>query len=70
MRLYIKSRYKGRGLIGVEEWYAAELRAIDFYVKNSEEELLKIVARSEKLEKDETESKKGYNKRIEQEKIH
>ena len=53
----------------MEEWYAAELRTIDFYVKNSEEELLKVVARSEKLEKDEIESKKGYNKRIEQEKI-
>ena len=41
-----------RGLINVEEWYAIELRTIDFYVENSEEELLKVVARSEKLEKD------------------
>ena len=66
MRIYIKRRYGGRGLISVEECCAAELRSIDFYLVNSEEELLK---RLEKLEKDKIEGKKDYNNRIEQEKM-
>ena len=45
MRIYIKRRYRGRGLIRVEECCAAELRSIDFYLVNSEGELLKVVAR-------------------------
>ena len=48
MRIYIKRMYEGRGLISVEECCAAELRSIDFYLVNSEEELLKVVARLEK----------------------
>ena len=48
---------------------AAELRSIDFYLMNSEEELLKVVGRLEKLEKDKIEGKNDYNNRIEQEKI-
>ena len=58
MRIYIKGRYGGRGLISVEECCASELRSIDFYLVNSEKELLKVVARVEKLEKDKTEGKK------------
>ena len=58
MKIYIKHRYGGRGLISVEECCAEELRSIDFYLANSEEELLKIVARLEKLRKDKIESKK------------
>ena len=46
-RVFIKRRYGGRRLISVEECYAAELRSIDFYLVNSEEELLKVVARLE-----------------------
>ena len=69
MRIYIKRRYGGRGLISVEEFYAAEFRSMDFYLANSEEELLKVVTRLEKLEKDKTESKIDYNNRIEQKKI-
>ena len=69
MRIYIKRMYKGRGLISVEKWCAAELRSIDFYLDNSEEELLKVVARSEKLEKEEIESKKDYNNRIQKKKL-
>ena len=69
MRIYIKSRYGGRRLICVEECCAAELRRIDFYLANSGEELLKVVARLEKLGKDKIESKKDYNNRIGQEKI-
>ena len=49
----------------------AELRSIDFYLVNSEEKLLKVVARLEKLEKDEimTTGKSDYNNRLEQEKM-
>ena len=68
MRIYIKRRYGGRGLISVDECCAAELRSIDFYPANSEEELLKVVARLEKLGKAKTESKKDYNNRKEKEK--
>ena len=45
MRIYIKRRYGGRGLISVEECCAAELRSIDYYLANSEEELLKVVTK-------------------------
>ena len=48
----------------MDEWCAAELRSIDFYLANSEEKLLKVVARLEKLGKDKIESKKDYNNRI------
>ena len=43
--------YGGQGLISVEEYFAAELRSIDSCRANSEEELLKFVAKLEKLEK-------------------
>ena len=49
----------------MEEFCAAELRSIDFYLANSEEELLKVVARLAKLEKDKIRGKKDYNNRIE-----
>ena len=54
MRIYIKRRYGGRGLISVEEC-AAELKSIDFYLAKSEQELLKVVARLEKLGKEKIE---------------
>ena len=42
-----------------EVWsVCSELRNIDFYLVNSEEELLKVVARLEKLEKDKIEGTK------------
>ena len=66
VRIYIKFRYGGWGLISGEECCAAELRRIDFYLGNSEEELLKVVARLEKLGKDKLESKKDYSNRIKQ----
>ena len=69
MRIYIKRRYGGRGLISLEECCAAELRSIDFYLPNSEEQLLKVVARLEKLGKDKIESKKDYKNRTEPEKM-
>ena len=43
--IYIRRRSRGRGLISVKECCAAELRSTDFYLANSEEELLKVVAR-------------------------
>ena len=66
MTIYIKRRYGGRGLISVEEYCAAELRSIDFYLVNNVEELLKVVVKLEKLEKNKIEGKKDYNNRIEQ----
>ena len=69
MRIYIKRRYGGRGLISVEECCSAELRSIYFYLVNSEEELLKLVARLEKLDKGKIDGKKDYNNRIEQERM-
>ena len=69
MRIYIKRRCVGRGLINVEEFCAAELRNIDFYLANCDEGLLKVVTRLEKIEKDKIESKNQYNSRIEREKI-
>ena len=65
MVIYIKHRC----LISVEECCETELRSIDFYFVNSEEGLLKVVTRLEKVGKDKTESKNDYNGRIEQEKI-
>ena len=53
----------------MEECCAAELRSIDFYLVNSEEELLKLVARLEKLDKGKIDGKKDYNNRIEQERM-
>ena len=58
MTTHIKCRYGGRGLISVEECCATELRSIDFHPVNREEELLKVVARLEKLKKDKIEGKK------------
>ena len=46
-----------------------KIRSIDFFLVNSKEELLKVVARLEKLEKDKIEGKKDYNNIIEQEKM-
>ena len=58
MRIYIKRRYGGRGLISVEECCAAELRIIDFYLVNGDEELLKVVARLKKFDKNKIKGKK------------
>ena len=48
----------------MEECCAAEAIRIGFYLEDSEEELLKVVARLEKLEKNKIVSKKDYNSRI------
>ena len=64
MRVCIKRNYGGRDLVSVEKFCAADSRSIDFYLANSEEELLKVMARLEKLAKDKVEDKKDYNNRI------
>ena len=69
MKIYIKQKYGGQGLINMEECSATELRRIDHYLANSDEMLLKVVARLEKLDKDKIESNTEYNKRIERDKI-
>ena len=68
MRIYIECRYGGRGLFSVEELCAAELRSIDFYLVNSEKELLELVERLENLGKDKIKGKRDYSNTIEQEK--
>ena len=67
--LYIKQKYGGQGLINMEECSVTELRRIDHYLANSDEMLLKVVARLEKLDKDKIESNTEYNKRIQRDKI-
>ena len=47
----------------------SRIKKYRFLFDNSEEELLKVVARSEKLEKEEIESKKDYNNRIQKKKL-
>ena len=69
MRICVKRNYGGRDLVSVEEFCAAESRSIDFYLVNIEEELLKVMARLEKLAKDKIEDKKDYNNRIQQDKM-
>ena len=68
MRIYIKQKYGGQGLINMEECCLAESWSIDHYLANSDEVLLKVVASLEKLHKDKIESNSQYNRRIEQEK--
>ena len=53
----------------MEQYFAAKLRSRDFYLENSEKELLKVVERLEKIIKYKIKSKKDYNNRIQQEKI-
>ena len=69
MRIYIKRRCGGRGLVSVQECCAAELRSIDFYLPNSEEELLKVVKRLGKLGKNKIGSKNNCKSKIDREKI-
>ena len=66
MRIYIKHRYGGRSLISVEECCVAELRTIDFYLVNSEEELLEGQKNQKNIK---LKVKKNYNSRTEQEKM-
>ena len=64
LRVYMRRKEGGRGLISVEECWANELRSLHHYLANSEEMLLKSVATEEELDKDQIESKEEYNKRL------
>ena len=70
MRICIKRWYGGRGLFSVEKLCAAELRSTDFYLVNSEKELLELLERLENLEKHKIEGKRDYSNTIEQEKMY
>ena len=50
-RIYIKCRYGGRGLISVEEYCAAELRSIYFYLVNSEKRITESCGKVRKIRK-------------------
>ena len=69
LRVYMKRKNGGRGLIGVEDCVGGELRNVHHYIKNSHEELLKLVAKEEGLEDKILEDKLQYKKRIETEKL-
>lgn len=69
LRVYMKRKNGGRGLIGVEDCVGGELRNVHHYLKNSHEELLKIVAKAEGLENNILEEKVQYKQRIEAEKV-
>ena len=49
MTIYIKGQYGRCGLISPEKCRAEESRNIDHYLANSDEMLLKVVARKEKI---------------------
>ena len=67
-RLYMKRCNGGRGLIGIEECVAGELRTLHYYLVNSSETLLQSVAQEEGVDKERVEEKETYKKRVEQEK--
>ena len=69
LRLYINRKKCGRGLISIEECVRAELRNVHYYVDNSEESLLAVVAKEKKLNKEMIEEKREYKERIEKEKV-
>ena len=68
LRIYIKRKHGGRGLIGVEECVGGELRNVHHYLANSQEILLKAVAKEEGLNKEMLEGKEVYKERIANEK--
>jgi hypothetical protein len=69
VRVYMKRKNGGRGLIGVEDCVGGELRSVHHYLSNSHEELLKLVAKEEGLDNNSLEEKAQYKKRIEEEKM-
>ena len=67
-RLYMKRCNGGRGLIGIEECVAGELRTLHYYLVNSSETLLQNVAEEYGVAMERVEEKETYKKRVEQEK--
>ena len=68
LRIYIKIKFGGRGLIGIEECVASELRNLHHYLANSNESVLKAVAKEENLKKEDITGKEEYKRKIEDEK--
>ena len=69
LRVYIRRKNGGRGLIGIEECVGGELRSVHSYLANSHEILLAAVAKEEGLVKETIEKKHSYKERIEKRKI-
>ena len=69
MRVYIRRKNGGRGLIGIEECVGAELRSVHHYLANSQEVLLAAVAKEDGLDREVIEGKTIYKERIEREKL-
>ena len=67
-RLCMRRKEGGRGLISVEECCASEMRSLHYYLANSQEVMLKAVAKKEGLESNNIEGKEEYNKRVVEEK--
>ena len=59
-RFYMSRSSGGRGFESAEDCVANERRNLDFYLANSEEELLKFVAEANKLDKNRMEGKQAY----------
>ena len=69
IRLYMKRKNGGRGLTGIEECVASEVRNLDEYIANSKEEILSFVANEVPLQPDDIEGKNEYSSRIQKEKL-
>ena len=67
-RIYMKRKVGGRGLIGVEECVASEIRGMHYYLVNSEEILLKAVVKEHNIDERVIEGRSEYNRRIQKEK--
>ena len=64
IRLYLKRKNGGRGLISIEECVASEIRNLDEYTANSKEEILSFVAKEVPLQPDDIEGNNEYSSRI------
>ena len=67
-RLYMKRKFGGRGLISVKDCIEGEIRNMYHYIANSDEELLKFVARSLEIDENSVEDKGTFEKRVIEEK--
>ena len=68
LRIYMHRKRGGRGLIGIEECVASELRNLHHYLANNHEEVLKAVAKEENLRKEDIAEKEEYKRKVEDEK--
>ena len=66
-RLYVKRKEGGRGLISVERCVKEEENILKLYISNSEEKLVKGIAKFEKLDASELEEGRDFKTRNEQE---